>query len=343
MELVSKIFETLEISQLALLQLGLVVALAFLLSTLLIKPILPHVRGAGEPLREADRGIPPGSCPRPTKRPRGTTRRSERARPRRSPGSVGSWKRPSRAGRREIEAVVEETNLNVEKLEGPGRRREGIGRRAPALPGVVPLHGDRPESPRRPSHEPPANLRMPRAARRRPLCGILGAPARSRSRRRRAELRKEAASTSPGERSSAGDQLPHPRRGARLFPAQAVHLLSQGAKRSAAQVDRRRGEGPRGGGGEAGRHRDPHRETGRRDRRDEREDGRRGRRRCAAPEGNRRRRDLPDPRPVGVHRRAGSEEGPRGAAPGGRPPFGPRRRGARPEDLVARGSGAAGT
>jgi len=40
MELVSKIFETLEISQLALLQLGLVIALAFLLSTLLIRPIL---------------------------------------------------------------------------------------------------------------------------------------------------------------------------------------------------------------------------------------------------------------------------------------------------------------
>src|SRR4030067_654145 len=40
MELVSKIFETLDVSQLALLQLGLVVVLAFLLSTLLIKPIL---------------------------------------------------------------------------------------------------------------------------------------------------------------------------------------------------------------------------------------------------------------------------------------------------------------
>ena len=36
MELVSKIFETLEISQLALLQLGLVVVLALLLSSLLI-------------------------------------------------------------------------------------------------------------------------------------------------------------------------------------------------------------------------------------------------------------------------------------------------------------------
>src|SRR3990170_4641833 len=40
MELVSKIFETLEISQLALLQLGLVVVLAFLLSILLIRPVL---------------------------------------------------------------------------------------------------------------------------------------------------------------------------------------------------------------------------------------------------------------------------------------------------------------
>src|SRR3989304_967219 len=40
MELVSKIFEPLEISGLALLQLGLVVVLAFLLSILLIQPIL---------------------------------------------------------------------------------------------------------------------------------------------------------------------------------------------------------------------------------------------------------------------------------------------------------------
>ena len=40
MELVGKIFETLDINQVALLQLGLVVALAFLLSALLIKPIL---------------------------------------------------------------------------------------------------------------------------------------------------------------------------------------------------------------------------------------------------------------------------------------------------------------
>ena len=40
MELVGKIFETLDINQVALLQLGLVVVLAFLLSSLLIKPIL---------------------------------------------------------------------------------------------------------------------------------------------------------------------------------------------------------------------------------------------------------------------------------------------------------------
>lgn len=40
MELVAKIFETLEINQVALFQLGLVIVLAFLLSSLLIKPIL---------------------------------------------------------------------------------------------------------------------------------------------------------------------------------------------------------------------------------------------------------------------------------------------------------------
>src|SRR5512134_3803143 len=40
MELVGKIFETLDINQVALFQLGLVILLAFLLSSLLIKPIL---------------------------------------------------------------------------------------------------------------------------------------------------------------------------------------------------------------------------------------------------------------------------------------------------------------
>jgi F-type H+-transporting ATPase subunit b len=40
MELVGKIFETLDITQVALLQLGLVVVLAFILSSLLIKPVL---------------------------------------------------------------------------------------------------------------------------------------------------------------------------------------------------------------------------------------------------------------------------------------------------------------
>ena len=40
MELVAKIFETLEINQLALVQFGLVVVLAFVLSATLIKPIL---------------------------------------------------------------------------------------------------------------------------------------------------------------------------------------------------------------------------------------------------------------------------------------------------------------
>ena len=40
MELVGKIFETLEISQLALVQLGIVIVLAFLLSAILIRPLL---------------------------------------------------------------------------------------------------------------------------------------------------------------------------------------------------------------------------------------------------------------------------------------------------------------
>ena len=117
MELVSKIFETLEISQLALLQLGLVVVLAFLLSTLLIRPILRTFEErenlslkpveesrrllleADEKARKYDEALRKGAA-------------EALARKRRV------MEEASRAGRREIEAVVEETNLNVEKLKG---------------------------------------------------------------------------------------------------------------------------------------------------------------------------------------------------------------------------------
>ncbi|HQT97906.1 MAG: hypothetical protein B7Z62_01695 [Deltaproteobacteria bacterium 37-65-8] len=117
MELVSKIFETLEISQLALLQLGLVVVLAFLLSTLLIKPILRTFEErenlsvkpveesrrllfeADEKARAYDEALRKGAA-------------EALARKRRV------MEEASRAGRRQVEAVVEETNLKIEELKG---------------------------------------------------------------------------------------------------------------------------------------------------------------------------------------------------------------------------------
>ena len=117
MELVSKIFETLEISQLALLQLGLVVVLAFLLSILLIRPILRTfeerdnlsvkpveesrrlLSEADEKAREYDEALRKGAI-------------EALARKR------GIMEETSRAGRRQVEAVVEETNRKVEELKG---------------------------------------------------------------------------------------------------------------------------------------------------------------------------------------------------------------------------------
>jgi F-type H+-transporting ATPase subunit b len=117
MELVSKIFETLEISQFALLQLGLVIVLAFLLSSLLIRPILRTfeerenlsvkpveesrrlLSEADEKARGYDEGLRKGAA-------------EALARKRRV------MEETSRAGRRQVEAVVEETNRNVEELKG---------------------------------------------------------------------------------------------------------------------------------------------------------------------------------------------------------------------------------
>jgi len=117
MELVSKIFETLEISQLALLQLGLVVVLAFLLSSLLIRPILRTfeeretlsvkpveesrrlLSEADEKAREYDEALRKGAA-------------EALARKR------GAMEEASRAARRQVEAVVEETNRKVEELKG---------------------------------------------------------------------------------------------------------------------------------------------------------------------------------------------------------------------------------
>ena len=117
MELVSKIFETLEISQLALLQLGVVIVLAFLLSTLLIRPILRTfeerenlsvkpveesrrlLSEADEKSRQYDEALRKGAA-------------EALARKRQAMDEA------SRAGRKQVEAVVEETNRKVEELKG---------------------------------------------------------------------------------------------------------------------------------------------------------------------------------------------------------------------------------
>ena len=117
MELVSKIFETLEISQLALLQLGLVVVLAFLLSTLLIRPILRTFEErenlSVKPVEESRRLLSEAD---------GKARGYDEAL-RKGAAEALARKRlvmeeTSRAARRQVEAVVEETNLLVEGLKG---------------------------------------------------------------------------------------------------------------------------------------------------------------------------------------------------------------------------------
>ncbi|GAB4237498.1 MAG: hypothetical protein OHK0028_14790 [Deltaproteobacteria bacterium] len=117
MELVGKIFETLEISQLALLQLGVVILLAFLLSSLLIRPILrtfeerdnlsvKPVEESRRLLSEADEKA--RACDEALRK--GAAEALARKRK--------AVEESSRAARGTVEAVVEETNRMVEELKG---------------------------------------------------------------------------------------------------------------------------------------------------------------------------------------------------------------------------------
>ena len=117
MELVSKIFETLEISQVALLQLGLVIVLAFLLSSLLIKPVLRTFEErenlSVKPVEESRRLL---------------AEADEKAREyddslRRSAVDALAKKRrvmeeASRTERKRVEAVAEETNRKIDERKG---------------------------------------------------------------------------------------------------------------------------------------------------------------------------------------------------------------------------------
>jgi len=117
MELVSKIFETLEISQLALLQLGLVVVLAFLLSSLLIRPILRTFEErenlSVKPVEESRRILFEAD-----EKARGYDEALRNGAAEALARKRRVMEETSRAGRRQVEAVVEETNRKVEELKG---------------------------------------------------------------------------------------------------------------------------------------------------------------------------------------------------------------------------------
>lgn len=117
MELVSKIFETLEISQLALLQLGLVIVLAYLLSTLLIRPILRTFEERDnlsvKPVEESRRLLSEAD-----EKARNYDAAFRKGAADALARKRGVMEEASRAGRKQIEAVVEETNRNVDELKG---------------------------------------------------------------------------------------------------------------------------------------------------------------------------------------------------------------------------------
>src|SRR5512140_3164761 len=142
MELVSKIFETLEVSQLALLQSGLVVVLALLLSTLLIKPILRTFEErenlSVKPIEESRQLLAEAD-----EKARGYDEALRKGAAEALARKRRVMEESSRAGRRPVEAVVEETNLNVEKRKGRIAAEEGTAAallRAQEAGGVTSVH-----------------------------------------------------------------------------------------------------------------------------------------------------------------------------------------------------------
>ncbi len=117
MELVGKIFETLEINQLTLLQLGMVIVLAFLLSRLLIQPILRTFEEREnlslKPVEESRRMLAQAEE---------TSRRYDESLRKGAIDALvrkrGAMEDVSRAERKRVEAVVEETNRELEGMKG---------------------------------------------------------------------------------------------------------------------------------------------------------------------------------------------------------------------------------
>ena len=117
MELVGKIFETLEIDQLALLQLCLVIALAFILSAILIRPILRTFEERDnlsvKPLEESRRLLAEAED---------KTRRYDEAFRKSSMDALArkraGMEETSRGERKRIEAAIEESNGKIEEMKG---------------------------------------------------------------------------------------------------------------------------------------------------------------------------------------------------------------------------------
>jgi F-type H+-transporting ATPase subunit b len=117
MELVGRIFETLEINQLALVQLALVIVLTFLLSGLLIKPLLrtfeERERLSVKPVEESRRLLAEAET---------KARQYEEALRKGSLDAFGrkrgAMEEASRAERKRVESVAEETGRDVEAIKG---------------------------------------------------------------------------------------------------------------------------------------------------------------------------------------------------------------------------------
>jgi len=117
MELVGKIFETLEINQLALLQLGLVIVLAFLLSALLIRPILRTFEE-----RENLSVKPFGDSRRLLAEAEEKSRLYDESLRKSSMEALarkrGLMEENVRAERKRVEAAVEESTQKIEEIKG---------------------------------------------------------------------------------------------------------------------------------------------------------------------------------------------------------------------------------
>jgi F-type H+-transporting ATPase subunit b len=117
MELVGKIFETLGITQIALLQMALVVALVFLLSVTLVRPILSTFQErenrAVRPVEESKTLLAKAE---------GLTARYEESLRKAAVESLAVKRRKmeeaARLERKRVEAVLEESNRHVDDMKG---------------------------------------------------------------------------------------------------------------------------------------------------------------------------------------------------------------------------------